>query len=128
MLTPYFAMLQQWNKINGRVDRRTYWSALLAALVILAALLWFAERIPVLGFLPTLFTLLMVIPFLTMTVRRMNDSGHSWKTLLWIVIPVAGLVGIFIFLVQNTVDEKEIAYKKELAEKRKMEGPRLRSF
>ncbi len=128
MLTPYFTMMQQWNKINGRVDRRTYWSALLTALIILSVFLWFAEKISVLGMLPTIFTLLMIVPFVTMTIRRLNDGGHSWKTLLWIIIPVAGIVGIFIFLVQNTVDEEELERKKEMARKNKMEGPRLRSF
>ena len=59
ILNPYINMIKNWNQLRGTMDRRTYWSALLTALVILAVLIWFAEKIPGLNILVKGFLLLM---------------------------------------------------------------------
>jgi len=83
------------------MDRRTYWSALLTALVILAVLLWFAEKIAVLNLLVKGFLLLMAVPYFTATVRRLHDVDKSAWNLLFLLVPIVGFFGIFLYLITD---------------------------
>ncbi len=102
ILNPYMDMLKNWNKLNGVMNRRTYWSALLTALVILAVLIWFGEKIPGLNILVKGFLLLMAVPYFTATVRRLHDVDKSAWNLLFLLIPVVGFFGIFLFLITDS--------------------------
>ena len=101
MLNPYWNILKNWNKIKGRTTRHTYWSALLTMFIILAVLLWFAEKIFVLRWLPMVFCIAMIPPFFTATVRRLHDVRKSGWFLLCNLLPVIGFIGIFVYLVQD---------------------------
>ncbi len=102
MLDPYMDMLKNWNRLRGITDRRTYWAGLLTALVILAVLIWFGEKIPVLNILVKGFLLLMAVPYFTATVRRLHDVDKSAWNLLFLMVPVIGFFGIFLFLISDS--------------------------
>jgi uncharacterized membrane protein YhaH (DUF805 family) len=98
-------VLKNWNKLQGTVDRRTFWSALLTALVILAVLLWFAEKIAAMKLLVKAFLLLMAVPFFTAIVRRLHDVDKSAWNLMFLLIPVVGFFGIFLFLISDSHED-----------------------
>ncbi|MBR4862879.1 MAG: DUF805 domain-containing protein [Firmicutes bacterium] len=102
ILDPYMEILKNWKQMHGTTDRRTYWSALLTALVILAVLIWFGEKIPGLNILVKGFLLLMAVPFFTATIRRLHDVDKSAWNLLFLMIPVVGFFGIFLFLITDS--------------------------
>ena len=99
ILTPYMNILSKWNRMKGVQGKREFWSAVLTALVILAVLLWFADKIPVLGFLPAIFSLVNLPAFFTATVRRLHDVNRSGFWLLFIFLPIVGALGIFAFTI-----------------------------
>lgn len=99
ILNPYLNTLRNWNKMNGVLGKREHWSAVLTALVILAVLLWFASKIPALAFLPKIFSLVNLVPFFAATVRRLHDVNKSGWFLLFILLPIAGALGIFAFTI-----------------------------
>lgn len=99
ILTPYMNILKDWKQLRGTVGKREFWAAVLTALVILAVLLWFAEKIPAVGFLPAIFSLVNLPAFFTATVRRLHDVNRSAWWLLFLFIPIVGALGIFAFTV-----------------------------
>ena len=109
ILNPYMDMLKNWGKLRGTLERRTYWSALLTALVILAVLLWFGEKIPGLNILVKAFLLLMAVPYFTATVRRLHDVDKSAWNLLFLMIPVVGFFGIFLFLISDSNEKSRFS-------------------
>lgn len=102
ILTPYMNILNKWNKMRGVQAKREFWCAVLTALVILAVLLWFADKIPVLGFLPGIFSLVNLPAFFTATVRRLHDVNRSAWWLLFLLLPIVGALGIFAFTVLDS--------------------------
>jgi len=104
ILDPYLGVLKDWNKLRGTLDRRTYWSAILTALVILWVLVWFAYKITALWILAEVFSVIMLVPFFSATVRRLHDVGKTGWFLLFGLIPVVGALGIFVYVIQNSKD------------------------
>ena len=118
MLNPYLTMMKDWKVINARMDRRTYWSAMLTMLVIICVLLWFSSKIPALGFLPAVFTLVNLMPLATATVKRLHDVQKSGWWILLLLVPVIGWVGLFIYLVLDTANKKKEKDQQRIPEPR----------
>ena len=77
-------------------------------LMILASLFGFlATENPSLVYLPIIYLGISALPFLSLMVRRLNDSGKSWKTLLWIILPIFGWIIIFVALITRSQTQKE---------------------
>ena len=80
---PLRAFAEMWARIfeiSGRTRRAAYWGAMI---------LNFAAGF-VLGFLPYagwIYSILSIIPGITMSVRRMHDTGRSGLWLLAALIP-----------------------------------------
>lgn len=75
------------NYVNftGRATRSEYWWAYLFNFLVSLATSW----IPVLG---GIVSLGMMIPGLSLGVRRLHDTGKSWVYLLMGLIPLAGVI------------------------------------
>ncbi len=99
LLNPYLNVLRNWKKINGVQEKREHWCAVLTALIILAVLLWFANKIPTLMVLPKIFSLVNLVPFFTATVRRLHDVNKSGWFLLFLLLPIVGALGVFAFTI-----------------------------
>ncbi len=106
LLTPYFNMLLNWRTLKGRTDRREYWSALFTLFLILAILLWFGDKIPILSYLPSTYMFLMLIPCFSATIRRLHDVGKRGYSLLWLLLPVIGFISVFVLLIREDNDAK----------------------
>jgi uncharacterized membrane protein YhaH (DUF805 family) len=104
----------EWFVCRGRISRHTWWlryTLPIAGLAILAGLADASLGYPVFsvasdqgvveylgGPLSTAISLLTVVPSISSTVARLHDRGHSAWWLLWILLP---LVGVMVLLVQN---------------------------
>ena len=99
MLDPYYDMLKNTFSVKGCTSRHYYWAGILTWLIILVVLFWFGEKISFLSFLPALFTIVMIVPTLTATVRRLHDTKKSTWWMLLLLLPVIGWVLLFIMLV-----------------------------
>lgn len=120
MLTPYADFLKKSFVIKGRTDRRTYWSAILAWLVILFVLIWFGQKFPVISILPKIFTILMMIPTLTGGVRRLHDIGKSGYWILLAIVPFAGWLALFIYFCLSSASDEELARIQRKKEEKRM--------
>jgi uncharacterized membrane protein YhaH (DUF805 family) len=103
----------EWFVCRGRISRQTWWRRYMVpilGLAVLAALADASLGYPMFTVSPqgvaeylggpasTAISLLTVVPSISSTVARLHDRGHSAWWLLWLLIP---LVGVIVLLVQN---------------------------
>ena len=84
---------------EGRARRQEYWSFVLVNFIVIVALS-ILEMIPGIGFLfgivSLLYTLVILIPSVTLGIRRLHDIGWSGWWILLGLIPVVGAVALIV--------------------------------
>ncbi|ANU13872.1 Integral membrane protein [Planococcus halocryophilus Or1] len=87
---------------KSRSRRKEYWMFILftSIISIVLSIIEIAlslEIAPNLGLLSTIFTLIILIPSLSVTVRRLHDIGRTGWWLLLSFIPILGWIALFVF-------------------------------
>ena len=100
-----------WNKFKGRANRSEFWYFNLFNLK-LTIILYYLD-ISFLGYNPvdptsigisqSIFRLMVFIPSISLTVRRLHDVNKSGWNMLWILT----LIGVFYVLHLNTIKGNE---------------------
>ena len=104
------SVLTNWNNFSGRACRSEFWYFILATFLVstIISIIEIATGMvdiesSEMGILSWIFTLLLFIPSLSVTARRLQDRGWSgWWQLLYLTI-----VGILIIVVLNILPAKE---------------------
>ena len=90
--------LGRWNDFSGRSSRSEYWFLYLFGGVFQIggfALMIISEYF---GFVLLIGLLMLIVPFMAVSVRRLHDVGQSGWMLLIGIIPIVNLVGGFVLL------------------------------
>ena len=109
------SVLTNWNNFSGRACRSEFWFFCLAA-VLVQAIISIIEiatgmvdiesigsLLPEMGILSIIFTLLILVPSISVTSRRLQDRGLSgWWQLLYLTI-----IGYPVIVVLNMLPAKE---------------------
>ncbi len=104
------SVLTNWNNFSGRACRSEFWYFCLAA-VLVQVIIGIIEiatgmvdgAFSGLGILSIIFTLLILVPSISVTSRRLQDRGLSgWWQLLYLTI-----IGIPVIVVLNMLPAKE---------------------
>lgn len=89
---------------EGRLTRKPFWMFVLISWIISFGISMI-EGIMGLGdlaVLSILYSLILLIPNIAITTRRLHDTGRSgWWQLLWF-IPIIGWIVLIVFLAQDT--------------------------
>ena len=99
----YLTALKKYAIFNGRSRRTEYWMfALFNALIMLGLCLLLMNE--VIGPNPIYaFAVLIVIPTLSVTVRRLHDTNRSaW----WLLLPMIPILGELVFLIFMVLEGK----------------------
>ena len=108
------SVLTNWNNFSGRACRSEFWYFGLAAFLFsflfstIISLIEIATGIvdiesAEMGIVSIIFSLLLFVPSLSVTARRLQDRGWSgWWQLLYLTI-----VGFLVIIVLNTLPAKE---------------------
>ncbi|MCC5914950.1 MAG: DUF805 domain-containing protein [Balneolaceae bacterium] len=99
----YKKPFQKFLVFEGRSRRKEYWTFVLVNFVI-SLILGGSGGLFGTGMatLSGLFSLIILIPSITVGVRRLHDTGKSGLWLLIGLIPVIGLIVLIIFMVQDS--------------------------
>lgn len=107
-------VFRKYADFSGRASRPEFWWWILFTVLVGAAL----NALPVWGMGPLwgfdpgdgsfsprpnlagAWGLVVLIPNLAVTVRRLRDAGYSWANLFWILLPVAGLIVLVVMCSQ----------------------------
>ena len=58
------------------------------------------------GALTTLYSIFIFIPSLSVGVRRLHDTGRSGWTILFIIVPIIGIIWLLVLFCKDTMPEK----------------------
>ena len=92
----YLEVLKEYTEFNGRVRRKKFWMFNLVNFIIALLIAIFLPP------LSMLYSLLILIPSLAVTVRRLHDTGRSGWWWLLSFIPFLGGIILLIFLIQDS--------------------------
>jgi len=96
----YRNVIKNCFKFKGRMDRRQYWLFIVLHLVVVLFLLWLNEKTPNLPIWQA-YVILMLLPYISATIKRLHDINKSgWWALCWL-IPVFGWVYLFVLCIEN---------------------------
>ena len=104
------SVLTNWNNFSGRACRSEFWYFVLATSLVsmIISIIEIATGMvdiesAEMGILSIIFTLLLFVPSLSVTARRLQDRGWSgWWQLLYLTI-----VGILVIIVLNILPAQE---------------------
>lgn len=90
--------MKRYAVFEGRACRSEYWFFNLAMFIIAFC---FQSVLNVAGIessiASTLFQLAFLLPSLAVSVRRLHDTGRSAWNLLWLLLPLAGVVVLLVY-------------------------------
>lgn len=109
---------RKYAEFGGRASRPEFWWWVLFTFLVSAALNALAiplngGRIVEVGATATSVTayfslagvwgIVVLLPSLAVTVRRLRDAGREWTEIFWILLPIAGLIVLAIRLAEPSV-------------------------
>lgn len=105
----YLAVLKKYAEINGRASRAEYWYFVLFNVLIMIGLnilMAALGKVPGLGMIlwltSTLYGLAMIVPGLTVAIRRLHDTNKSGWMLLLCLIPLIGSIIVLVFMILDS--------------------------
>lgn len=105
MVDFYMQALQNWNDFGGRARRSEYWYFTLGNIII-SFLITFgigAVSESLAGIVSVLFSLLLIVPGIAVSIRRLHDTGKSgWFLLIGLIPFVGGIILIVFFATEGT--------------------------
>lgn len=96
----YTDALQKYSDFQTRTSRKAYWMFVLFNFIIAIGISFIANLLNVRA-LPNLYSLVLFIPSLAISVRRLHDINKGGAYLLFILLPIIGWLYLFILLVQK---------------------------
>jgi len=82
--------LLRYFDVSGRTDRATFWKTILVNFI-MSFVIGLLAAIPVLGWIiSVVYSLAVIVPGVTIIIRRLNDIGKSWPYILLSLIPCVG--------------------------------------
>jgi uncharacterized membrane protein YhaH (DUF805 family) len=100
----YFEVLRKYAVFSGRARRKEYWMFALfniIVLVLIGIVVGFVSQVGA-SALGTIYALLVFVPGLAVSVRRLHDTGRSGWWLLISLIPLLGWIVLLIFVVLDS--------------------------
>ncbi|QJR81265.1 DUF805 domain-containing protein [Alteromonas pelagimontana] len=104
----YLLALSKYAVVSGRSRRKEYWMFVLINLLINVVLMLvdrmtnlYSESWEV-GLLSGVYSLFVLIPSVTLMIRRLHDSGRSGWWFLLVLLPVIGTIMLFIFAILDS--------------------------
>ena len=88
---------------STRSRRSEFWWAYLGLTIITWVVGMIGGMVDFLGWLPTVWSLAILVPSIAISVRRLHDVGKSGAYYLWILLPIAGPI---ILLIQYCKDSE----------------------
>jgi len=86
----------------GVASRKEFWPVFLCVLAVYILAFVFLFLSIVFQVISLIVSLLLLLPTLSLIVRRLHDTDRGAKTLLWWLVPFAGMVIVLIFLTEKT--------------------------
>lgn len=98
--------LKKYAEFKGRTSRKEYWMFILVFIIFLIGFLVLGTLIGF-PFFVLIYILGLMIPNISIAVRRLHDTSRSGWWCLIKLIPLIGTIILIIFLVQDSHEENQ---------------------
>ncbi|MFV0338571.1 MAG: DUF805 domain-containing protein [Chthoniobacterales bacterium] len=95
----YIDALKKWNDFQGRSRRTEFWMFALFNFIVSLVIGFVETLVGSPGILATIYSLVVLIPGLAISVRRLHDTDRSGWWLLVSLVPLIGIIVLLIFFV-----------------------------
>ncbi|MCW8345096.1 MULTISPECIES: DUF805 domain-containing protein [Vibrio] len=110
----FISVLKRPIEFSGRARRKEYWyfmgiSVLISVILTIIdnALGWYSVSEEI-GILSGIFTLFIILPSLSVTARRLHDTGRTGWWMLLYFIPIIGFFVMLYFLVLDSENAENV--------------------
>lgn len=97
-------ILEHYADFKGRARRSEFWWFYLAYIIVLTTLSILGDAHPVFGIAYWGLAVLLFLPGLAVSIRRLHDSGKSGWWFLILLIPLAGWIVFLVFMLLPSDD------------------------
>lgn len=97
---------KKFAEFSGRARRQEYWMFFLFYMIFYIALALVSNLIGS-EVLVTIYSLVLLVPSISIAARRLHDTGRSGWWQLIVLIPLIGLIVLIVFLAQDSHDDNE---------------------
>ncbi|MCX5950833.1 MAG: DUF805 domain-containing protein [Cyanobacteria bacterium] len=87
---------------EGRSRRPAFWWFTLANFIVSLGLILLSGISNIFGWIYSLYALVVLVPTLSLSVRRLRDGGKHWAWIFITLIPVAGTIWFLYLMCQPT--------------------------
>ena len=99
---------QKFSDFNGRASRSEFWYFYLFAILVYVISIFIGIQMPFFFAVAAIFALILFVPTLAVTARRLHDTGRSGWWQLTAYIPYVGIIAsIFLIVIWCTEGEKK---------------------
>lgn len=110
----FIGAIKKYATFSGRARRKEYWMFILFYMIFYIVLAVLDGLIGTI-LLSTVFSLLLLIPSISVAARRLHDTGRTGWWQLIAFIPLIGVIVLIVFLVQDSHDENQYGLNPKLA-------------
>ncbi len=103
MLNWYKQVLKKYAVFQGRARRKELWSFTLINFLVCLLIMIFEYVTNTIGIIIFIYLLAVLIPSISVTIRRLHDTNRSGWWYLTLFIPFIGII-LLIFMLQNSVE------------------------
>ncbi|WP_322906731.1 DUF805 domain-containing protein [Paenibacillus campi] len=94
----YVKVLRNYVNFKGRARRMEYWMYVLISIPITLALYLLDYMLSLNNLLTGLYSLAVLLPGLSVTIRRLHDTNRSGGWIWFFFVPVVGPITLFVFM------------------------------
>ncbi|SNR15963.1 DUF805 domain-containing protein [Tenacibaculum jejuense] len=98
----FIKVLKDYANFSGRARREEFWMFTLISFLINIGLSIIIFMIPDLYLISSLYSLIIIVPTLAVTARRLHDIGKSAWNFLFILIPLVGIILLIVWWAQDS--------------------------
>jgi len=97
----YFHVIKNYAEFNGRARRKEYWLFILFNLIFSLAAMVLDSELGTSGIVYLIYAVIVALPSLAVTVRRLHDVEKSGWYILILLIPFIGAIGIIALTIKD---------------------------
>ena len=103
-MTEYVNMWRNFANFHDRTTVRGYWMAFLINFLIAMGISLLMAVIPLLVVVEFVYGLAVLVPSISIIVRRLRDAGKGWYHIFWAVLPLIGTIILIILLIKPSIE------------------------
>ena len=102
---------RKYAEFSGRTTRKAYWMFMLFYTVIYLVLMIVDSAVGKI-FFTAIFSVISLVPSISITARRLHDTGRSgWWQLITVFLPVLGLIILLVLVSQRSQEDNSYGSK-----------------